>query len=139
MSKSTEEKLKLENLTEVKSSPLDILGIDYSNYRQSIYSLSISKPSDYFTMRQNISTALTEDIISSIYTRIYSLLREGKVGGVSVTGDRWVGYPSNKTNEMALSVSCSLERFLNDCIEIVLPQNYLSLAGDKMIAQTNAI
>ena len=139
MSKSTEEKTKLEKITQIKSSPNDILGLDYNRYRQSIYALSLTTPSVYFTMRQDISTALTEDIVTSIYNKIYLLLREGKIGTDSVTGDRFVGYPSNKCNEMALSVASSLENFLCDAIEIVLPQNYLSLAGNKMIQQTNAL
>ena len=139
MSKSTPEKVKLEAETQIKSSPNDILGLDYGRYRQSIYALSLTMPAEYFDMRQKISTGLTEDIVTSIYNKIYLLLRQGKIANVSVTGDRFVGYPSNKCNEMALSVASSLEAFLNDCIEIVLPQNYLSLSANKMIAQTNAI
>ena len=139
MSKSTEEKTNLEKLTEIKSSPNDILGLDYGRYKQAMYSLSLSKPSEYFTMREKISELLTEDIVTSLYNKIYLLLREGKIGEKSVTGDKFVGYPSNKVNSMALSIASSMEVFLNDCIEIVLPANYLELSAKKMIAQTNAL
>ena len=44
MSKS-EEKVKLEQLTEIKSSPNDILGLDYGRYKQSMYAMSLSNPS----------------------------------------------------------------------------------------------
>ena len=138
MSKS-EEKVKLEQLTEIKSSPNDILGLDYGRYKQSMYAMSLSNPSAYFEMREKISTLLTEDIVTSLYNKIYLLLREGKIGKDSVTGDRFVGYPSNKVNSMALSVVSSMEVFLNDCIEIVLPSNYMELSANKMIAQTNAL
>ena len=138
MSKS-EEKVKLEQLTEIKSSPNDILGLDYGRYKQSMYAMSLSNPSVYFEMREKISTLLTEDIVTSLYNKIYLLLREGKIGKDSVTGDRFVGYPSNKVNSMALSVVSSMEVFLNDCIEIVLPSNYMELSANKMIAQTNAL
>ena len=138
MSKS-EEKVKLEQLTEIKSSPNDILGLDYGRYKQSMYAMSLSNPSAYFEMREKISTLLTEDIVTSLYNKIYLLLREGKIGKDSVTGDRFVGYPSNKVNSMALSVVSSIEVFLNDCIEIVLPSNYMELSANKMIAQTNAL
>ena len=138
MSKS-DTKIAVEKLTEIKSSPNDILGLDYGRYKQSMYAMSLSTPAAYFTMREEISVALTEDIVTSIYNKIYLLLREGKINTKSVTGDRYVGYPSNKVNEMALSVAASMETFLTDCIEIVLPQNYLSLSANKMIAQTNAI
>ena len=139
MSKSTEEKTKLEQLTEIKSSPNDILGLDYGRFKQSMYALSLSNPSEYFKMREKISEALTEDIVTSLYNKIYLLLREGKIGKDSVTGGLFVGYPSNKVNSMALSIASSMEVFLNDCIEIVLPANYLELSAKKMIAQTNAL
>ena len=139
MSKATEEKSLLEKDTQIRSSPNDILGLDYGRYKQAMYSLSLSKPSEYFNMREKISESLTEDIITSIYNKIYLLLREGKIGKDSVTGGLFVGYPSNKVNSMALSVASSMEVFLNDCIEIVLPANYLELSAKKMIAQTNAL
>ena len=139
MSKSTEEKVKLEQLTEIRNSPNDILSLDYGRYKSSMYSLSLSNPATYFDMRGNISILLTEDIVTSLYNKIYLLLRQGMIGDKSVTGDRFVGYPSNKVNEMALSIAASMEVFLNDCIEIVLPANYLELSANKMIAQTNAL
>ena len=126
MSKSTEEKTKLEQLTEIKSSPNDILGLDYGRFKQSMYSLSLSNPSEYFKMREKISELLTEDIITSLYNKIYLLLREGKIGKDSVTGGLFVGYPSNKVNSMALSVASSMEQFLNQCIEIVRLSNHLA-------------
>ena len=139
MSKATEEKSLLEKETQIRSSPNDILGLDYNRFKQNMYALSLSKPSEYFTMREKISEALTEDIVTSIYNKIYLLLREGKIGKESVTGGLFVGYPSNKVNSMALSISSSMEVFLNDCIEIVLPANYLELSAKKMIQQTNAL
>ena len=139
MSKTTEEKVKLEQLTEIRNSPNDILSLDYGRYKSAMYSHSLSNPANYFEMRGNISVLLTEDIVTSLYNKIYLLLRQGVIGKDSVTGGRFVGYPSNKVNEMALSIAASMEVFLNDCIEIVLPANYLELSASKMIAQTNAL
>ena len=53
-------------------------------------------------MREKIRELLTEDIVTSLYNKIYLLLREGKIGDTSVTGNRYVGYPSNKVNSMDL-------------------------------------
>ena len=138
MSKS-DAKIATEKLTEIKSSPNDILGLDYARYKQAMYALSLTTPAAYFAMRETISTELTEDIVTSIYNKIYLLLREGKIAGKSVVDGKYPGFPSNKCNEMSLSVASSLESFLNECIEIILPANYLSLSANKMIAQTNAI
>ena len=139
MSKATEEKLLLEKATEIRSSPCDILSLDYNRFKQNMYALSLSNPSEYFKMREKISEALTEDIVTSLYNKIYQLLREGKIADKTVTGGLFVGYPSNKVNSMALSIASSMEVFLNDCIEIVLPANYLELSAKKMIQQTNAL
>ena len=65
-----------------------------------MYSLSLSNPSEYFKMREKISESLTEDIVTSLYNKIYLLLREGKIADKSVTGGLFVGYPSNKVNSL---------------------------------------
>ena len=64
MSKS-DTKIAIEKLTEIKSSPNDILGLDYGRYKQSMYAMSLSTPAAYFAMREQISIELTEDIVTA--------------------------------------------------------------------------
>ena len=141
MSKSAllADKVKLELVHQIRSSPNDLLAIDYARYTQHQYKTSLTTPGLYFEMREKAELALTDAIIGDIFNKIYILLREGKIGDDSVTGGVFVGYPSNLVNEKALSICDSLKKVLNECIEIILPKNNLVLSSQKLIAQTNAL
>ena len=43
--------LKIEQAKDKMYSPIDYLGINYENYCNSIYSLSLSQPTAYYAMR----------------------------------------------------------------------------------------
>ena len=139
MSKADKTKIEAEKLHEIRSSPNDLLGIDYNRYKQSVYKTSLSTPSLYFEMRETAELKLTDAIIGNVFNKIYLLLREGTIDGDSVTGNIFVGYPSNRVNEMALSVCDALQKVLGECIDIILPQNNLVLSSQKLISQTNAL
>ena len=139
MSKSAD-KIKEDKAYEIRSAPSDLLSIDYNKYKNSVYALSLSEPALYFSLREKCENALIDSVLTDLYNKIYTVLREGKIDGNSVTGDRFCGFPSNLTNEICLSVSSSLQRFLIDeVLEKLFPQNNLSLASSKLIAQNNAV
>ena len=140
MSKSSDAKIEEEQKYQIRSSPNDILSLDYNKYKNSIYALSLSKPSEYFQMREDCENALIDSVLTELYNAIFVVLREGKINKVSITGDRYVGYPSNLVNEICLSITSSLQSFLiNEVLEKLYPANNLSLASAKLIAQNNAV
>ena len=139
MSKSAE-KIKEDKAYEIRSAPSDLLSLDYNKYLNSVYSMSLSSPALYFSTRQKCEDELIDSVLTNLYEKIYTVLREGKINEKSVTGDRYPGHPSNLTNELCLSITSSLQRFLIDeVLEKLFPKNNLSLAGSKMIAQNNAV
>ena len=139
MSKSAE-KIKEDKAYEIRSSPSDLLSLDYNKYLNSVYSLSLSSPATYFSLRQKCEDALIDSVLTDLYEKIYTVLREGTINGKSVTQDKYPGHPSNITNELCLSITSSLQRFLIDeVLEKLFPKNNLSLASSKMIAQNNSV
>ena len=141
MSKSSDAKIENESKYAIRSSPNDLLSLDYNKYKNSVYALSLSQPAEYFRLREECENALIDSVITDLYEKIYTVLRDGKIKSIgSVTGDRYVGHPSNLTNELCLSVTSSLQRFLIDeVLEKLFPANNLSLASSKLIAQNNAV
>ena len=115
MSKTTKEIIDEQALTEIKSNP-----------------------SAYFDLRTKILQLLTEQIVLDVYEKTYALLRNGKIGTEQVI-DSPPGYPSNKTNELALSISASMNTYLQTVVDLVCPQDFIKLSTQKLIDQQNAI
>ena len=100
--------------------------------------LSLVNPSAYFDLRTKILQLLTEQIVLDIYTKTYNLLRSGKIGDDQII-DTPPGYPSNKTNELALSISSSMNTYLQQVVEIICPADFIKLSTQKLIDQQNSI
>ena len=140
MSKSSDIKIETEARFAIRSSPNDLLSLDYNKYKNSVYALSLAQPSQYFKLREECENALIDSVLTDLYDKIYTVLRDGKINNKTVTDDRFPGHPSNLTNEICLSVTSSLQRFLIDeVLEKLFPANNLSLASAKLIAQNNAV
>ena len=140
MSKSSDIKIETEARFAIRSSPNDLLSLDYNKYKNSVYALSLAQPSQYFKLREECENALIDSVLTDLYDKIYTVLRDGKINNKTVTADRFPGHPSNLTNEICLSVTSSLQRFLIDeVLEKLFPANNLSLASAKLIAQNNAV
>ena len=134
MSKSSDEKIEIEAKYAIKSSPNDLLSLDYNKYKNSVYALSLSQPAEYFRLREECENALIDSVLTDLYEKIYTVLRDGKINKKTVTDNRFPGHPSNLTNELCLSVTSSLQRFLVDeVLEKLFPANNLSLASSKLI------
>ena len=83
MSKSVEDMKK----SDVISDPNDVLGLQYNKYKNSLYSDSLSKPSECFKLRGELEEKLKTVLVSNIYKTIYELLRYGQINGASVCGE----------------------------------------------------
>lgn len=137
MSKSNDEIIKDQALTQIKSDPSDILGLSYMAHRASMSKMSLTNPSQYFELRTKILKLLTEKIVLDVYEKTYALLRNGMIDKDEIVP--YIGYPSNKTNELALSIAASMNTYLNTVVDIVCPADFIKLSTQKLIDQQNAI
>jgi hypothetical protein len=115
----------------------DVLGINYSAYKTKVYALALSKPSDYYKIREQVVAAIKNAAVKNIYEIIYGFLKDGVAGpGVSLESSNMIGakpcYPSSKINEIALGAAESLDSIIEDTIKICLPANYDDIAQKKL-------
>ena len=115
----------------------DVLGINYSAYKTKVYALALSKPSDYYRIREQVVAAIKNAAVKNIYDIIYNFLKDGDAGnGILLGAAGMIGakpcYPSSKIIEIALGAAESLDAIIEDTIKICLPANYDDIAQKKL-------
>ena len=126
-------------ITDVKSDPNDVLGLQYNKYKNSLYSDSLSKPSEYFKLKGELEEKLKTELVSNMYKTIYDLLRYGLIKEKNVCGDRIPGVPSAIVNKMSIQITKTFDDFMDEIIAILMPPNYLELAKNKLTEKSNSI
>ena len=117
----------------VRRNPQDILGIEFSQYKQKVYTASVTSPALYFKTRENMEDILKKKLISSMYDTVYDLLRYGIVDDKPITiNDIPPNYPSNLVNSECMKIVATFDQIINDIIEIIHPSSYEALALDRM-------
>ena len=109
----------------------------YSTHVANIRALALSKPADYFKLRQEVSKKVKEDAVGQLYVPIFNLLStgaalDGNPIGMLGTSNYRPGYPSQKISDFALQVASDLTDHLDRVIDIILPNNFETLASSKM-------
>ena len=117
--------------------PANYLGMEYKAYKNDLYALAISKPSEYFLLRKNVIQSVKTDAVGNIYTTFKNILSEGKaLNGNSLirTTDNIVYEPRYMNQDIgiiALKAAETLDAILDEVIEIILPQNFKNLAVER--------
>ena len=130
--------------TAVKRNPQDILGLQFSQYKQKVYSLSITNPTEYFATREKMEEILKRVLVTNMYDVIYNLLRYGIINDNGTETEVCIGkskpnYPSNLVNDEAIKISATLNTIIDDIIDIIHPSDYEALALDKMRIKAKAV
>lgn len=118
----------------------DFLGLKYNEYKNKMYALAISKPSDFFSLREKVLDEVKTKAIGNLYETIYSILSDGKINGQSIaTTNNSVSvtlpkpsYPKQNINNLSLSAAQTLDQILEQVVEILLPLDYKSLASARL-------
>ena len=130
--------------TAVKRNPQDILGLQFSQYKQKVYSLSVTNPAEYFKTREVMEEILKRVLVTNMYDVIYNLLRYGIINDNGTEKEVCVekskpNYPSNMVNDEAIKISATLNSIIDDIIDIIHPSDYEALALDKMRLKAKAV
>ena len=140
MSKINETVLaEMENDKDQTINVNDTLGIQYKRFRKSMYSISLSKPSVYYELQEKVTNEIKKKMVTSVYKDVYELLRFGKIDKKSIFANTDIpppGIPSNKVNELAMSITQTLDGFCDELIELILPKSFLSLADGRLRVQS---
>ena len=130
--------------TAVKRNPQDVLGLQFSQYKQKVYSLSVTNPSEYFKTRETMEEILKRVLVTNMYDVIYNLLRYGIINDDGTEKKVCVSsaqpnYPSQMVNDEATKIAATLNSIIDDIINIIHPSDYEALALDKMRIKAKAV
>ena len=112
------------------------LGLDFQKTRSRLLSLALSKPEDYFNLRERVITAITESSVESAYNAYWDLLTEGKHGtGQRITWGAGGGggnfephLPESEVNRFALKVANAIKEIAEEALDEILPMDVDDLA-----------
>ena len=132
-------------LTNISSSKfyIDIkneLGLNYKKVRGDLLATSLSKPQNYYTLRNDIISSMTEAQVFAMYEVVWRCLRNGqKPDGSPFTyknaTDNVTQFvpqvPEHIIGEFASKAAKTIENLMEDIIEQILPDDYLALAQSR--------
>ena len=127
------------------------LGIGHSTFKNKLLEIALTQPAQYFKIRENVLKNVKEKAISNMYETFYSVMTEGKIGGVNAAydgGNLIAGldvntmfvpnYPNQKVTEFALGAAKTLDSICDECIEIIMLLNYKDLAEARLARKGEA-
>ena len=129
----------------VRRNPNDILGIQFNQYKNTVYSASITDPATYFKKRNEMEVLLKEVLVTDMFNTIYDLLRYGIIkdkNGVETKvciNDAVPYYPSNLVNDEAQKITATFNSIIDDIICILMPADYEDIARDKLRIKARAV
>ena len=128
----TEAEIKKSRLEDKLDDPLDYLSVNYQAYTNKIYSLSITEPSKYYTLRNNLTLALNTEILQDIHGTILDLLRYGQIKHVMYTDGYKPSYPCEKVNKICMDISVLIKQELDKITALLLPPDNTNLANSSL-------
>jgi hypothetical protein len=115
------------------------LGLNYKRVKGSLLALSLSKPSNYYDLRNDIINQITEHSVQETYTRFWGILRNGRINGNQTTYVDETGraqpfvpqLPEHIINEFATKCARTIEDMCEECVDLILPDDYLKLSQNR--------
>jgi hypothetical protein len=133
-----------EQIQDVKDSKFYIninneLGLNYKRVKGSLLALSLSKPSNYYDLRNDVIDKITEKAVEETYTRFWNILRNGRVSDDQVTYVDEIGItrafvpqlPEHIINDFATKCARTIEDMCEECVNLILPDDYLKLSQNR--------
>ena len=112
--------------------PLDYLSINYQAYCNKIYSLSITEPTKYYKLRNDLTLALNTEILQNIHSTIFDLLRYGQIKTISFTDKYQPLFPCEKVNKICMDISVLIKQELDKITSLLLPPDNNNLANSSL-------
>jgi hypothetical protein len=116
------------------------LGLNYKKVRGDLLATSLAKPQNYYALRNNIISSMTEAQVENMYAVVWRCLRNGqKPNGDAITYNNAENavvqfvpqVPEHIIGEFASKAAKTIESLMEDIIEQILPDDYLALAQSR--------
>ena len=121
----------------------DYLGFKYEEYKNDLYAMALSKPSEYFTLRKKVLQKVKTEAIGDIYKSFFNILSKGtdKAGAqiivIDGVGPAAPSYPQQEVSKIALKAARTLDEILEQVIDIILPANFKDLANSRAVQKSD--
>ena len=116
------------------------LGLNYKKVRGDLLATSLAKPQNYYALRNDIISSMTEAQVEAMYRVVWLCLRNGqKPNGDAITyrnasdtvTQAVFQVPEHIIGEFASKAAKTIENLMEDIIEQILPDDYLALAQSR--------
>ena len=115
--------------------PKNQLGLGFQKTRAKLLSLALSKPEQYFDLREQVIEAITEKSVEEAYDAYWELLTIGKFGNDQL---KWPdntpfqpNLPESEVNRFALKVANAIKEIAEEAIDEILPMDVDELAKKR--------
>ena len=128
--------------TNFKINTSDYLGIEHEAYKTRLFQLALTKPDDYFKLREEVLEKVKRDAVEIQYEVYYNLLSEGtdSTGGPIVSTPYQAIFkpcvPLQETNQFALKASKTIDAICEEAIEMLIPMDYKEIAEKRLKKRT---
>ena len=112
------------------------LGLDFQKTRAKLLSLALSKPDNYFKLREQVISAITKNSVEGAYNAYWDLLTEGKYAGGQLnwpdgSGEFKPNLPESEVNRFALKVANAIKEIAEEAVDEILPMDVDELAKKR--------
>lgn len=117
--------------------PNQYLGHDYEDYLNQIKAMSLVDPKGYINLRNDVARKLKRDAVKNLYNTMFDVLQKGVDGNnrpLFIVENKAIvpRYMLGQTNEFVLSASETMDNFLKELLQIVLPREYTQLTEKSL-------
>lgn len=117
------------------------LGIGYKKNRAKLLGTALGKPANYYSLRAELVEKLTEEQVKLAYKMYWDLLKlgwlpgteeahpykDGNDGAATLVPD----LPEHMINKFASRVAATMEEIAEECVNMIMPEDFLKLAHEK--------
>ena len=117
------------------------LGLGYKKNRAVLLGTALGKPANYYALRAELVEKLTEKQVTEAYKMYWDLLKLGHLPGTNVPHEFENGagakvklipdLPEHLINKFASRVAATIEDMAEECVNMIMPEDFLKLAHEK--------
>lgn len=121
------------------------LGLDYKKARGQLLALSLTKPDRYYSLRSELIDKITRSQVQDAYKLYWYILKKGMApredngqleqitykNVAEETINFTSGVPEHLINAFASKCAKSIEEMAEECINMILPDDYLKLSQNR--------
>jgi hypothetical protein len=121
------------------------IGFEYKKYLNEMKGMALTDPKKYATLRNEAVNKLADNLSKQWYEITYDILTNGQTDNAKDSINLGLpakpSYPAQELAKLALSHTQTIVDMMDEIVELLVPENYLSTAMSQLEAKrsTNGI